>query len=441
MKHAFLIVLAMLSNFVFPTAGRGDLTQFPSGFHNGGTAACDFCHARAAANTTQTGSATYRNSSSVSAPSRTMLTGGDPSSTCLICHSAPVGLKQPSSFYVATSRLDLGSGTPPTQLGPAGDFGWLLKNYTWSSKDNGNNNSSSMGERHGHNVVAVQFGFEYDSVNSISPGGNYPAQSLSCTSCHDPHGTYRRAADGSISTIGLPIKASGSSAASPDPDASGTVGTYRMLAGKGYQPKSLVGDFSFTADPPHAVSPVIHNRSETANDIRVAYGSGMSEWCANCHVNSHKKGGGHPNGQFGKFSQSVLNTYNKYILSGNLTGSKKQAYSSLVPYEMGTSDYSVLKANAVSDGSNKAGPETGSNVMCLSCHRAHASGWDNIARWNMKSSLLTYNSQYAGTDNLAPPDIAQGRTAAEVSRAYYDRPAKAFGPYQKGLCSKCHEKD
>lgn len=450
MKIKLMFMLASVIPMAAVATCFGEVLPFPNGFHNGGIGACDYCHTRTAAPTSQTKSASFKNSSTAAASpavaaanefSRFMLNGSDPSSTCLGCHAAPAGQKQPSGYLISTDRADLLAGNPPVQLSPAGDFGWLLKSYKWSAQENGTNNDSSMGERHGHNIYARQFGYEADTANSIAPGGTFPAQMLFCTSCHDPHGSYRRSADGTISKSGPPVKASGSYVTSPDPDASGSVGAYRMLAGKGYQSASLVGDFAFTADPPSAVTPDSYNRVESFSDTRVAYGSGMSEWCANCHVNSHKKGGGHPIGTLGKLSQTVINTYNRYITSGNLNGSKNTSYSSLVPFEMGTNDYTTLKAAANSDGSNKNGPEIGSNVMCLSCHRAHASGWDYMARWNMKSQVLLHEGQFAGTDNKAPATIAQGRTVSESRKAYYDRPAKAFGTYQKGLCSKCHEKD
>jgi len=73
-------------------------------------------------------------------------------------------------------------------------FGWLLKDYKWSTQESGINNELSLGERHGHNIVAQQFGYEADITHNTAPGSSYPAGKLACTSCHDPHGTYRRPA-------------------------------------------------------------------------------------------------------------------------------------------------------------------------------------------------------------------------------------------------------
>ena len=378
--------------------------------------------------------------------SNSMLRGSDPSSTCLLCHEAQKGVIQPQGYRNTTSQDDLLLPVPPAQLTPAGDYGWLKKNYTW--QDETGAMASSPGERHGHNIVALDFNFKADSSRPVAPGGTYPSGSLSCISCHDPHGNYRRSADGTISSRGLPIIGSGSYSNSPNPDASNSVMSYRMLAGKGYQPKSLLATAQFTADPPAAVAPPSYNRAETASDTRVAYGSGMSEWCQNCHTMIHGDGTaaggmGHPAGNNAKFSERTASIYNYYVKSGNLTGAAGNSYSSLIPYEMGTNDYTVLKEAANSDGSNLKGPGAGGspNVMCLSCHRAHASGWDSMTRWNMQSTFLVHEERYPGVDNGALASYAQGRTEAEVRKTFYDRPASRYASHQRSLCNKCHGQD
>jgi hypothetical protein len=78
--------------------------------------------------------------------------------------------------------------------------------------------------------------------------------------------------------------------------------------------------------------------------------------------------------------------------------------------------------------------------MCLSCHRAHASGWPEALRWNMEGEFMIYQGLYPGTDNAAN-SYARGRLALETQAAYYDRPVTAFATYQRVLCNKCHAKD
>jgi hypothetical protein len=367
------------------------------------------------------------------------LTGSDPGSACLKCHLV-AGEKRPNAYLVATAEEDMPSGVPPAQLSPGGDFGWLKKSYRWGGADGG----SSPGERHGHNIVALDFRFTPDAGRTKAPGGSFPAARLSCISCHDPHGKYRRLADGSIATSGVPIQASGSYAGSPAPSGDKAVGVYRLLGGKGYT-STLYDDEPFTADPPAAVSPDIYNRPEDRGDTRVAYGKGMSEWCANCHpARLGGTGGGkaHPSGNGARFSSAVAANYNAYVASGNLTGNSSTSYSSMVPFEMGTADYALLKSAATSAGGQTAGPGTSSNVMCLSCHRAHASGWDSAARWNLKNEFLLFNGNYPGIEDVdVPARISQGRTRAETRKTFGDRPPTAYATYQRSLCNKCHAKD
>ena len=398
-----------------------------AGFHSGNVGECSGCHNSHSAGGSQGGNPF-------------LLVSSDPSSTCLTCHQQ-AGEIVPNGHHVATDDMAMPSGAPPAQMTPGGDFGWLKKTYRWNSAE-GTAGGQSSGERHGHNIVASSYGYAADTTLTIAPGGTYPASSMSCTSCHDPHGRYRRLADGSIQTSGQPVLNSGSYETSPDPTSTAAVGVYRLLGGKGYSRPGTSELFTF--DPPKAVSPADYNRAESGSDTRVAYGSGMSEWCTNCHATYTGSGNapGHPAGNFIKMSPRVAANYNAYVASGNLTGNSSSAYTSIVPFEMGTSDYSILKSMANQDGTKKAGPDTNSNVMCLTCHRAHASAWDQATRWNMKTNFLVYNGDYPGADRTdVPAGLSQGRTKAETKRAYYERPATQYASYQRSLCNKCHIMD
>ncbi len=421
--HGFSIFALFVAAFAIPAAA----------FHSGGVGECTGCHAMHGTDTGQGGTGNGTSSS---------LTGSDPGSTCLKCHLKG-GENRPNSYLVATADEDMPSGVPPAQLSPGGDFGWLKKSYRWGT-GGGDGGGNSPGERHGHNIVALDYRFTPDAGRTTSPGGSFSATRLSCISCHDPHGKYRRLADGSIGTTGIPIQASGSYATSPDPSGDRAVGVYRLLGGKGYV-SSLYDGAPFTTDPPAAVSPENYNRPEDHGDTRVAYGKGMSEWCANCHPAQLGGAGGgkaHPAGNDIKFSSPVAANYNAYVASGNLTGNPSTSYSSMVPFEMGTADYALLKGTAVATGGQTAGPGTSSNLMCLSCHRAHASGWDYAARWNLKTEFLLFNGNYPGVEDIEVPSrISQGRTRAETRKTFGDRPATAYATYQRSLCNKCHAKD
>jgi hypothetical protein len=387
-----------------------------------------------------------------------LLQGSDQSSTCLNCHSgATMG-----GMTIMTYPL-VAAGLPPAQRTPGGDFAWL--------KITG----ATSGDRHGHNVIANDFGLGSDGSLQKAPGGDYPNTSLSCVSCHDPHSRARIVdAAGTIqhSSLGgttLPIKASGSYGVMPT--ATEAVGVYRLLASKNYSQLSLtqanIVTTPFAADPPIAVAPSTYNRTESATDTRVAYGSGMSEWCSNCHVKIHNDTTNtnnsaliHPAGNGAKLGTAAANDlnggqskfisdiYNAYKSSGDLSGAQTSSFTSLVPFEEGSSDRAALALHAVNDGSVKGGPTTGSeNVMCLSCHRAHASGFDQMGRWNLSGEFVTVNASWPGTDstnsdaNAKKSSIAAGLTVAQYTGAMYDRPVGNFATYNRSLCNKCHAKD
>lgn len=412
-------------------------------FHSGGVADCEGCHS-------------MHNSSEGSAAvagglGSYLLRGGDPSSVCLHCHEAS-GLPGPRVHFVSTSSSDLPTGAAPKQLNPGGDFGWLKKTYAWTPTP-GAAQLTSPGERHGHNVVASEYGYLPDGAHATAPGGTYPSGSFSCTSCHDPHGKYRRLPGGTVAATGLPVVDSGSYASSPDPVPDAwAVGVYRLLGGVGYQPRSFPAGLAFSFPPPDAVAPDVYNRSEAVTQTRVAYGRGMSEWCANCHpgmlqvgVTAQMNGLRHPTGNDAKLPNNFQTNYIAYVKTGSIANTDPtRAYLSLVPFEEGTANYATLKSHARSDDAYLNGPDSQSNTSCLSCHRAHASGFDSIMRYRAGNAFITVGDAAGNPiwpDPYVAPAEAQGRTAAETQQSYYGRPASKFASFQNTLCNKCHVKD
>ncbi len=120
------------------------------------------------------------------------------------------------------------------------------------------------------------------------------------------------------------------------------------------------------------------------------------------------------------------------------------AYSSLVPFEVGSGDYTVLKPRSNLTGAVDRSATTGNNVMCLSCHRAHASGFESMLRFFYFNEFMTIGdvAGVASYDSSATEGkINWGYTVALQQRAYYERPASMFGPYARSQCNKCHAKD
>ena len=112
-----------------------------------------------------------------------------------------------------------------------------------------------------------------------------------------------------------------------EPPVGQAVGTYRILRGNG----SGAGDggVSFTTNF-IAAQASLANGTEQNTQQKVAYGVGVSAWCATCHPDMHTVGTTkltHPVDQ--GFSAAVSGIYNSYLGSGT-TGSS--GFDSIVPF-------------------------------------------------------------------------------------------------------------
>ncbi|MDA8170976.1 MAG: hypothetical protein M0Z48_04010 [Nitrospiraceae bacterium] len=455
-----VVALALMAMVIAGIDGKG------WAFHDGGVGACDGCHTMhnsIGGQPVQLKNGAVPSATVGQASNAYLMKGTDPSSTCLNCHQE-TGNAAATGQFISTSPADMPAGYPPIELTPGGDFGWLQKTYTWVYSGT---QYTDPGQNHGHNIVAADFNYVKDSTIITAPGGTYPASALSCISCHDPHGKYRRNSGGSITKGGSPIIGSGSYNTSPTPAAGQAVGVYRLLGGVGYQPGYLLGSYAFSYAPPPAVAPSVYNQSESTYPVRVAYGSdgssnGMSFWCRNCHPNIHTSSG--PSAPLNVYNQTYSfpqthpiesylsmgtnNNYNAYIESGVYTGTQSTSYWSIVPYEENNLNYSTLASHANNNGSYLTGPSSSDYVSCMTCHRAHATGWDYMLRFNYLgipdgnhgwTQIIDDNSGGAvWPDPVLDPYKAMGRTTTETQQAYYGRPATTYAAVQYVLCNKCH---
>ncbi len=387
-------------------------------FHSGGVAECEGCH-------------------SMHAPESPsfLLVGADQSSACLSCHDGPT-----LSSYHVSSVANLPTGLP-ANMTPGGDFSWLKKTYTWTG-------GQSEGQAKGHNIIAADQGYVAQTGETYGPGGTFPVSQLGCQSCHDPHGKSRRLADGSVVATGAPIIGSGSYDTSGVPAAGQALGIYRILY-TGVSPDKPA-NANYTSVPV-AVAPSTYNRSEAVSQTRVAYGGGTltnswGNWCGTCHgsFNSTSKTLHHPIDV--ALGSTIAGKYNTYVSSGIMTGSSATSFLSIVPFAEATQDYGILQGHAKNDNSYLSGPATSDAVTCLSCHRAHASGFDDMLRFYYTWEFMTYGGNYPGLDNAAMTSTrkaiqAGGRNMADFQRAYYERPSTFVGPYNRSLCNKCHAQD
>jgi len=292
---------------------------------------------------------------------------------------------------------------------PGGDFFWLTQSYSYTVRGTP---YTSDPDNVGHNVVATDYGLTVDATNTAAPGGSYPASDLGCNSCHDPHGQVN---GGSTA----PISVSGSYG--EEPPAGTIAGNYRLLGDTAYglapAPVAVISD----------TGP--NGKYGEVDDHHVAYGSNMSEWCSSCHgdyiSDSHK----HPAGN-GEHMNGQTDNYIEYVATGDLSGVLGTSYLALVPFEIGEE---ATRADLLLRSESTEGPDTNSNVMCLTCHRAHASAFTNITRWDVETELLV--------DSL-PGSAQLTEMGAVANAAYYGKVISTdFGEYQRSLCNKCHIKD
>ncbi|HMB68274.1 MAG TPA: cytochrome c3 family protein [bacterium] len=275
--------------------------------------------------------------------------------------------------------------------GPGGDFYWLTKTYSWSAHGHV---TESTGDSHGHNVVSPANGIQADGVLLNAPGGTFDSDEMKCTACHDPHGNQN----------------------------------FRLLYGSDFGPEYQGGRFPFSADAPLALGNSRRTINEDGNETdshHTVYKSGMSMWCSNCHPNFHSDNTLDFVHRTDEDMNGLAAVYNAYVSSDDLTsGSQATAYWGLVPFEDVDVDLSL-----VDPANYTQGPASNDRVMCLSCHRSHASAFPDIGRWDFGETFVV---------DSHPQLTDMGATAADVDNKYYDY---TFVQNQRSLCNKCHAKD
>lgn len=332
-------------------------------FHDAGVAHCNGCHTM---HNSEDGALVDPDSPNGNA---WLLKDATPSDVCLSCHGGGLGA------VFGDDPL-----APPRQIG-AGNFVYLLEDNLndghagGDTLDDGSWSHPIPGDAAGHNIVAPSRGIAADATLGAGPGGAFPASALGCSSCHDPHGNTN----------------------------------FRMLYGQGRTVQD--GLFTFTNVAPDAAGgPSLFFGGGESNGNHTAYKSGMSGWCGNCHGDFHANNTKliHKSGMnLGGTIATAYNLYNGTV--DQLGGNQLTAYLADVPFE-----------DASAATNSTAGPTATSKVMCLTCHRAHASSAPNAGRWDFSVTLLDEDGDESGS---------------------YAIPNPYGNPNQRSLCNKCHVKD
>ena len=337
-------------------------------FHDAGVAECAGCHTM---HNSQDGD--YVDSVHT-AGNAYLLNNGNASDTCLQCHAA-------------YGQFAGGAG-----YGAGGDFYWVTRTWSWSAHGH---TTESTGDSHGHNAISPMYGIAEDATLANAPGGDFDSSYLTCTSCHDPHGNQN----------------------------------FRLLYGTAEGPVYPGGRYNFTAEAPLALG--LSRRSVSEDNFEddvshTVYKSGMSDWCGNCHPDMLSVGNTnhvHPAGE--QLGSAIAGIYNAYVSTDDLVGgSQATAYRGLVPFEDVDADLDTVDPANYTDG-----PDSPDQVMCLSCHRAHASPFADSGRWDFGETFLV---------DAHPASEAEGATPEDLANMWY---TYTFPTNQRSLCNKCHAKD
>lgn len=341
---------------------------------------------------------------------------------CIQCHMYPA-----SSAFNAPTVMTFTGNPPATVAMPAGDFYWSMM-----YPERGHNPGKSLGVQ-----SAVM---PSDAVLTVSPGGNYSIEDWDCTSCHDPHNRFgenvtawrqvKRKINGVVhtgdETVGFGVETYGGNQGPTTPGYEPILSNSRGdLQNGGLDYKNVRKDGN-----PLEGANLFQKESDTNKNV---YRGGFSSFCASCHGDFHGGNGetrtaDNPNTRTGgawvKHPTNVamneagskygIATYTAVVTNKQGTSPNPVGYDWKYPLVQPTNDFTVKKN--IASANDLATAKGEDRLMCLSCHKAHASKYANMTRW----------------DAAAHSFIANG--ASDFTGAVSSGDNPAYG------CGKCHQK-
>jgi hypothetical protein len=351
---------------------------------------------------------------------------------CLQCHLYPA-----SSAFKAPAVMTPNGVLPSNLALPGGDFYWSGGTGPGAAPRKGHNPGKSLG------VQAMTM--TSDSALSVSPGGSYPTSNWDCATCHDPHNRFgenvaawrqlKRKINGIVHTGEETVVAGVES-----------FGGNQGPTTQGYEPirSNSRGDLRGGVNETNYV-----NTRKDGNALEGAklypplaesdtnknvYRGGFSSFCAVCHGDFHGGNVEIRNADNGKtragsawlrhptnvtINQSTgskygIDTYKAVVTNAQGNNPNPSGYDWKYPMVKGDAVFTV-KTNVASanDPSTLAATD---RIMCLTCHKAHASKYENMTRWDTNAHSFIAAGQQDFTGAVSPGDNP------------------AYG------CGKCHQK-
>ena len=279
--------------------------------------------------------------------------------SCAGCHTNPNGGE--TIVTIGVTRIPIvNNGVEPLQSLAGGNFYWVKVG----------------GDRKGHNCLSIP-GISSDQTLTQAPGKPSSASGPSCANCHDQisgcescHDPKHHADDS-----GPVVGESG--------------GWYRYLNSSEHGSSTTGVKGIEDDDWEYTVSATDHNEYNGCDNPYGNEDNSMSNYCAGCHQQFHGLSYTDTDGNVIYDGQSpwfrhpthlpLPNDPSKeYYYYNNPGGTGPGSYNPLVPVARDPTALSSMTGPSatVTPGSDQ--------VMCLSCHRAHASPYDHLLRWDYK---------------------------------------------------------
>lgn len=296
---------------------------------------------------------------------------------------------------------------------PAGDFYW-----------------SNLDPKKGHNpaytrgsgIPTSQAMMADPVLGSIPPGGTIAEPEWSCHSCHGSHSRFD-AENGAWRQLKRKIN---------NKNITGDVSLFGVESTTGNVPQDPAfeplksnsrGDFqgntyvsSRKDGNPLEGADLFQPESDTNKNV---YRGGFSSFCSACHGNFH--GGNNETGTYDNGRSRVGGAWVKHPSNMRLGESSKYgegAYTAAITNMQGTNPnpagydwkYPLVKADydftvkSVEVSAQSRSVSGDDRIMCLTCHKAHATPFRNMTRWEVKAHSFIANGEIDFTGEASNGD-------------------------------------